>query len=327
MKARNFSLSDALDVLDDAFDFAIRDNKRFHINQFEFNKDNDGSGVKPAPRIVAMPQTLTYNVSIGVKELYDNCDEDGMVRDVDLMWGVKHVFHEARHLEKAYGTYQGHLSGSDAEMAMIEVSGTVFEAYKDRVYFYAPHEIDAELYAYPSTVDYFNKHIVDDNGDPLIDAEATMFEALQNYPQNRVFHVGINVDSFSKAMRILERMAPLHRQIDKDFCLGDSAIDQYAKEQLQKMSPKWREVLHAECPRGPAYDQAVFLMACEVNPTVLKYFKGVKMLQAEVETLDPVATVIKANSIAKQDKINKAMGKFEAIHSLPGLQYDDLFDF
>lgn len=231
---------------------------------------------------IYQPTKLSFDVSIGIQCLLDNMDEDNTVRDIDLVWCVKHIAHEARHIYQQTDIYQKPLHGYFLDMARMDALSVYFYGYKQNTYSYLPSELDAEIHGMQDTVSYFNT-LVEDKGNALIDAKACLYEKVKELPTNRIWYQREPVTCYEDMIISLERMKNLYLIKDRGFPLNKSNLQD--NEYLEKCYKHhaWLDVLGAEYKIGVPYDRKLFAMAIDINPAWVKQHKGIQREAKEIQ--------------------------------------------
>lgn len=220
--------------------------------------------------------------SISVKELVDNMDSDGYVRDVDLVWAAKHVTHEARHLYQMRELYQRvPLTGLYLDMARMDGIAAAFRGYHDSVYRYMPSEVDADIHGFEDAVEYFDKYIVNGRGEPIIDARACLVQRVCELERWRGDKDAPDYESMVQSLR--DKMTEYRWQV-RSVVLGPD--DAFAMQRLSAC-PGWLDVLNDGRKLGVARDEELFSLALDVNPSWIDRHRGLAAEARRVRKLYP----------------------------------------
>lgn len=98
------------------------------------------------------------DVSVGIKRLDDNAYDD-YICSQDLVYCLHDAFHEERHVYQRAVLYQDKDANQNVvDMAKCDIVSGVLKEYEKIVYHHKPSEVDAELYGWQKTIDYFDTH-------------------------------------------------------------------------------------------------------------------------------------------------------------------------
>lgn len=193
--------------LDDALsDMQLKYKKMGVIVNTQFDDTMCGSSTGSNP---SLPQKM-FDVSIGVGRYLRNIlttDGCSYVRSQDLVYSLHDIFHEERHVYQRAVLYQDKDANQNiVDMAKCDIVSGVFKEYEKIAYHHKPSEVDAELYSWQKTIDYFDTHFLDKNGHPLIDARAEMLDELHDieYDRNRSWSGDTWASSYENAIKSLE---------------------------------------------------------------------------------------------------------------------------
>lgn len=202
-----FSKDRASKCLADALlDVRLKYEKMGVIVNTKFEKNMYGSSTSSNPFF----SQKEFGVSIGVKRYIENmakihgCD---YARSQDLVYSLHDIFHEERHIYQRAVLYQDKDANQNiVDMAKCDIVSGVFKEYEKIAYHHKPSEVDAELYSWQKTIDYFDTHFLDKNGHPLIDARAEMLDELHDieYDRNRSWSGDTWASSYENAIKSLE---------------------------------------------------------------------------------------------------------------------------
>ena len=174
-------------LADALLDVRLKYEKMGVIVNTKFENAMYGSSTSSNP---FLPQKQ-FGVSIGTKRYFENIlttDGCSYARSQDLVYSLHDIFHEERHVYQRAVLYQDKDANQNiVDMAKCDIVSGVFKEYEKIAYHHKPSEVDAELYSWQKTIDYFDTHFLDRNGHPLIDARAEMLDELHDieYDRNR----------------------------------------------------------------------------------------------------------------------------------------------
>lgn len=171
------SKSDAFDALYVRFS-EIKKNTKYRVKtgfDYDVNNSEFVYDYKSAPsRIFPMI------IHIGVYNLSHN-SYNGFIRTQDFVNCIKDTYHEERHLQQHTEFYRNESVSQDViDMARIQFVCNAIPEYKRFINFRNPSEVDAELYGFIKTVEYFDTHFLDNNGKPIVDAKDELVKTIQD---------------------------------------------------------------------------------------------------------------------------------------------------
>lgn len=270
--ARNykFSYEAAMDLLRSMASCFLSSDQVVYVR---FDDGTDDSYAHPVGRMIPNRHNLKYQCFIGIKCMKDHQDVNGRVRNMDLAWCAKHIAHEARHLYRNLHTYQGKMSRDEMDMARMELLSSYFHGYKNSTYAYHPCEIDADRYGLLETASWFDRYLLDDNGEPALDIRSCLFEKLKEQPWNRVWHAGIPVAGFDDAIAALDCLKDYYQYADRGTVLDLFVSD---RRILQKLSdyPDRMDLLNAVDRRGVAFDEKLMAVCMDIDTLWIDRHKG-----------------------------------------------------
>ena len=175
------------------------------------------------------------DVSVGIKRLDDNAYDD-YICSQDLVYCLHDAFHEERHVYQRAVLYQDKDANQNVvDMAKCDIVSGVLKEYEKIVYRHKPSEVDAELYGWQKTIDYFDTHFLDKNGHPLIDARAEMLDELHDieYDRNRSWSGDTWVNSYENAIKSLEENLDYYKNTTFDLFKPRQRMTEYYKQFIQ----------------------------------------------------------------------------------------------
>lgn len=175
------------------------------------------------------------DVSVGIKRLDDNAYDD-YICSQDLVYSLHDIFHEERHVYQRAVLYQDENANQNVvEMAKCDIVSGVLKEYEKVVYHHKPSEVDAELYGWQKTIDYFDTHFLDKNGHPLIDARAEMLDELHDieYDRNRSWSGDTWASSYENAIKSLEENMDYYKNTTFDLFKPRQKITEHYKQFIQ----------------------------------------------------------------------------------------------
>lgn len=175
------------------------------------------------------------DVSVGIKRLDDNAYDD-YICSQDLVYCLHDAFHEERHVYQRAVLYQDKDANQNVvDMAKCDIVSGVLKEYEKIVYHHKPSEVDAELYGWQKTIDYFDTHFLDKNGHPLIDARAEMLDELHDieYDRNRSWSGDTWASSYENAIKSLEENMDYYKNTTFDLFKPRQKITEYYKQFIQ----------------------------------------------------------------------------------------------
>lgn len=226
---------------------------------------------------------------IGGLDLVKNMTPDRYVRDVDIVWIGKHIAHEARHLYQERVLYQQEgLSDGILDMARIDALMGTFDGYWRCVYPYAPSELDADIYGFIDTVDYFDKNITDSNGKPLFDAKFCLTQRSHELGMIRALRVPSNAD-YDDIIRCLISHMQDYKCLSRGYNPGDvlTQSDWNAFGGNLSKCPRGLSFVNAENRTGVEYDEKLFSLLLDVNSTWVDLHKGLDKEVKRIRKLYP----------------------------------------
>lgn len=277
-ECRTFSLDDAKDILRDILRTEIAISHPC-VTEFILDSNSCDSGVRYIPTSDALARERSHpnmRCAIGIKEIYDDRDISGMIRDIDLVWSVKHIFHESYHLNLMRGTYQKEgLSGRDLDSARIDALSCVFAGYKARMYCYAPSEIDADICGFECAAKWFDGNL------PVIDARACLFAKVRELPSWRGDK---NARDYNGLVRSLELMRNDYVYILRDnvFNEDDSELVNTIAARCSGWMPEIDKIIDGEIKDYAEIDRLLFSVALDVNSSWIDHHAG---LDEEVKSV------------------------------------------
>lgn len=231
-----FSKDRASKCLADALlDVRLKYEKMGVIVNTKFEKNMYGSSTSSNPFF----SRKEFGVSIGVKRYIENmakihgCD---YARSQDLVYSLHDIFHEERHVYQRAVLYQDENANQNVvEMAKCDIVSGVLKEYEKIVYHHKPSEVDAELYSWQKTIDYFDTHFLDGNGHPLIDARTEMLDELHDieYDRNRSWSGDTWVSSYENAIKSLEENMDYYRYTTVDLFKPRQRMTEHYKQFIQ----------------------------------------------------------------------------------------------
>lgn len=175
------------------------------------------------------------DVSVGIKRLDDNAYDD-YICSQDLVYCLHDAFHEERHVYQRAVLYQDKDANQNVvDMAKCDIVSGVLKEYEKIVYHHKPSEVDAELYGWQKTIDYFDTHFLDKNGHPLIDARAEMLDELHDieYDRNRSWSGDTWASSYENAIKSLEENMDYYKNTTFDLFKPRQKITEHYKQFIQ----------------------------------------------------------------------------------------------
>lgn len=256
----------------------------YPIIKFEYVDDDYNSGVKPVPSL--RPRSHPeFSCKIGRKDIFDHI-QNNMVRDVDLVKCVKHMFHESCHLYRSLYTYQSdNISGIMLDQARMEAVGSVFRGYYLNTYGYNLSEIDVDEYGIKHTVDYFDHYILDDNGEPIVDVGSCVLQALREMPGD--WHGNKYSPTYEKVMQSLNDAKLLYQYADRNVIFLEQNKRDVSSRNMLMEYPGWRKIIMSDDRRGVAYDEKLFAMSLDVSTYWIDTHKCMKEEVKRVRDLYP----------------------------------------
>lgn len=222
--------------LDDALsDMQLKYKKMGVIVNTQFDDTMCGSSTGSNP---SLPQKM-FDVSIGVGRYLRNIltiDGCSYVRSQDLVYSLHDIFHEERHVYQRAMLYQDENANQNVvEMAKCDIVSGVLKEYEKITYHHKPSEVDAELYSWQKTIDYFDTHFLDRNGHPLIDARAEMLDELHDieYDRNRSWSGDTWTSSYENAIKSLEENMDYYKNTTFDLFKPRRKITEHYKQFIQ----------------------------------------------------------------------------------------------
>lgn len=222
-------------LADALLDVRLKYEKMGVIVNTKFENAMYGSSTSSNP---FLPQKQ-FGVSIGTKRYLENIlttDGCSYARSQDLVYSLHDIFHEERHVYQRAVLYQDKDANQNiVDMAKCDIVSGVFKEYEKIVYHHKPSEVDAELYGWQKTIDYFDTHFLDKNGHPLIDARAEMLDELHDieYDRNRSWSGDTWASSYENAIKSLEENMDYYKNTTFDLFTPRQKITEHYKQFIQ----------------------------------------------------------------------------------------------
>lgn len=231
-------------------------------------------------RIIRHGAGKLYDVEISFLDLEKGKDACGRVRDCDVVWTAKHVFHEARHLEHFEKLFKYKDAPSQyVDMARMEAIASTFSGYDLRTYNHRPAELDAELMGTDWTVDHFDINYLGPDHRPLIDARAGIAWKLQEEGHWKGFRLP-DVSDGKDAFEAYRNMLASHM---KDYLLSVRPDlfneDDLAKPVMQRLLQDDRVsnvLLDSKPVVGRERDRQLLPIVADINPSVAALYPCLK---------------------------------------------------
>lgn len=229
MNGRLFRLEEALSVLDTISQSAIL-TKYPCVSVCSFSKDFNASSVgytiSATNRERSDPSMICR---ISISDLYHNVDNDGFVRNTDMVMAVKHVFHEAEHLRQVRILYQNkNLSGLELDMARMDSIGVLFGGYYKSLYRIMPSEIFGDIKGFENAADWFDDNIRE------IDARACFVATAK---EQGAWRGGRPLGSYGAMIERLHDMLDLYPKYARNHVLDET--DKNTILLIREQCPSW----------------------------------------------------------------------------------------
>lgn len=268
---RTYSISNAREFLKNIIHVEI-EKKYSCVNKFVLNDSSCDSGVSYVCSDDILVRERSHpkmKCEIGIKELYDGQDENNMVRNIDFIWVVKHIFHEAHHLHLMQNVYQNKLSGRDLDSARIDAILCLFDGYKNQMYQYAPSEIDSDIQGFESAVKWSKENV------PIIDVEACFVAKVQDFLNWRGSR-SKSIYSYDALLTSLYNMKDQYKYQPRDNVFNKSDIDTITF--IKKQCPKWlseiEKIQNGDIKDYIEADRLLFSVALDVNSFWIDHHAG-----------------------------------------------------
>lgn len=268
--ARHFSFDDAMMVLRDMRNKLVL--LRYpQVSEFEFVGITDKSNVGyvlPSDHPRTQPE---FSCQIGIKEMLDNKNRNGMVRDMDLVWAGKHIAHEACHLWQMTELYQSaNLSGRDLDMARMDAIASVFHGYGAFMYNYLPSEVDADIAGFEGVVEYFDKHVVEPNGHPVIDVKACLVARVHELPDS--WRGDKSQGTYEGIIASLRACKNKYQTMGRPVLFDDEDGKKFSVLGKFDVLEKWKDVWESDAKHGVARDEELFAIMLDVSSAGADFF-------------------------------------------------------
>lgn len=210
----------------------------------------------------------------------------GMVRDQDLVFYVKHVMHERRHLQQYLEFYQHPTLDYHIEMGKAHIISECCHGYCNHLYWYLPSELDAEIQSFLDTAEYFEQLA---SLGVVIDVKTLLYKQYTELPQSSVWHGLPQVNTFDDMIQSLRNQKYAYRNMDRGFPF-DINFEQ-DRERLHRLwkYDAWDFVLSAspEDRSTTDYDDKLLAMLLDLNPKLLSKHAGLQEEGKRVTSLYP----------------------------------------
>lgn len=229
-----------------------------------------------------------YISSIGTKPIFDNMQGD-MVRDRDTVWTVSHIFHENQHMYQQRILYQDAslLHDDVLTMARMDAIASVFHGYYDDLYWYLPHELDANYRAMQDTVSYFDTYVVNSQNQPIIDVRTELVKCAE---EHRSYWFGSGVPhTFEGMLWSLEDLKIKHHTMPRNVLFNLNYSTDRRVYDIVSQYPFWQDVINAKPSEriGVAYDEKLLAMSLDAGVSFGNVHAGFRGEEARVRKLYP----------------------------------------
>lgn len=155
-------------------------NKKIDI-VFDSHEINSRININTAIKPSAL---LPMQIIIGTHDLTNN-RQNNYVNSKDLVNTIQSIFHEERHAHQHIALYSDiNASQNIIDMAQIQTICKSIPEYNQMIYFRNPSEIDAEIYSFNKTIDYFNLHFLNTDNTPKINAKQEILNSIHDKYDN-----------------------------------------------------------------------------------------------------------------------------------------------
>lgn len=268
---RSFSFDDAMYILKIMCSDVIS-NKYACVRNVIFNENIDYShvGYRFSGNIFGERSHPYVSCTIGIRDLIENMDSRGFVRDVDFVWKGKQIEHEARHVYQMQELYQKPLSGYDLDMARIDAVANAFDGYNRYMYRYMPSEIDADICGFTNVVAYFDSIL------PELDSRSCLVRHVCETGDWR----GIRrCHTYDDILQSLEDIRYEYKYRPRNIIINDK--DETNLKIMQRHCPGWIPVIESfqekkewsqeDCENA---DRQLFSAAMDINTSRIDHHAG-----------------------------------------------------
>lgn len=272
-------------LADALLDVRLKYEKMGVIVNTKFENTMYGSSTSSNP---FLPQKR-FGVSIGTKRYLENiltADGCSYVRSQDLVYSLHDIFHEERHVYQRAVLYQDKDANQNVvDMAKCDIVSGILKEYEKIVYHYKPSEVDAELYSWQKTIDYFDTHFLDKNGHPLIDARAEMLDELHDieYDRNRGWSGDTWVCSYENAIKSLEENMDYYRYTTINLFKPRQRMSERYKQLIMSNNGRYVDS-YMNAKTQVEANEVLFAFACDTGEVSTLAFPCLKESVKEVRS-------------------------------------------
>lgn len=181
--------------------------------------------------------------------------------------------HEAWHLHQMMNVFQQKdLSRRNLDMARMEAIAEVFHGYHDGTYGYRPAEVDADIHGFKDVVVYFNKHILDADGTPLLDAKACLAARVHELP---MWRGDKSLETYEELVDSLEKKRDDYKSKKRPPLYDATDLAHpYMGKRIAMYAFLWSDVLESTESVGIERDKELLAVALDLNSYGADVYRG-----------------------------------------------------